>query len=97
MTSGQRTIRMPSPADLHVAPSLGPLLLLELAAAVTVNALCANHVVVEVGFISGETDEVAPARSLVHACNQLVQLLNDYHLPCPRPPCSRGQPMAVLS
>ena len=78
MTSGQRTIRMPSPADLYAEPPLGPLLLLELAAAVTANALCAHHVVVEYGFCPGETDEIAAARSLVNACNQLVQLLDDY-------------------
>ena len=85
---------MPSPADLHVAPPLGPRLLLEFAAAVTANALCAHHVVVEVGFFPGETHEVAAARSLVQACDQLVQL-STITVAMSSPACSRGQPMAV--
>ena len=57
--------------------ALGPLLVLELAAAVAVNALRARHVAVEGGFHPGEPNKVTTARVLAHACDQLVQRLND--------------------
>lgn len=46
MTSGRRTLRVPSPCDLYAEPPLGPLLLLDLAAAVAANALRAHHVAI---------------------------------------------------
>jgi hypothetical protein len=76
--SDWRTVGMPAPADLHVEPPLEPLLLLELAAGVAANALRARHVAVDGDFHSGETNEVTSARVLAHACDQLVQILNDY-------------------
>ena len=76
--SGRRTVRLPAPADLYVEPPLGPLLLLELAAAVAANALRARHVAVEGDFFPGETDEVTTARVLARECDQLVETLNDY-------------------
>jgi hypothetical protein len=76
--SGRRTVRVPAPSDLHVEPPLGPLLLLELAAAVAANALRARHVAIEGDFYRDETDEVTTARVLARECDQLVDTLNDY-------------------
>lgn len=78
MTSGRRTVRVPSPCDLHAEPPLGPLLLLDLTAAVAANALRAHHVAIEGDFFPGETDEATAARVLAHACDQLRQILDDY-------------------
>jgi hypothetical protein len=76
--SGRRTVRVPTPSDLHVEPPLGPLLLLELAAATAANALRARHVAIEGDFYRDESDEVSTARVLARACDQLVDTLNDY-------------------
>jgi hypothetical protein len=76
--SDRRTVRVPAPSDLHVEPPLGPLLLLELAAAVAANALRARHVAIEGDFYRDETDEVTTARVLARECDQLVETLNDY-------------------
>lgn len=76
--SVRRTISLPAPSDLHVEPPLGPLLLLELAAAVVANALRAHHVAIQGDFHSGETDEVTTARVLARACDDLTKTLNDY-------------------
>ncbi len=78
MTSGRRTVRLPAPIDLHVEPPLGPLLLLELAAAVAANALRAHHAAIEGDFFPGETDEVTTARVLARECDDLIETLNDY-------------------
>ncbi len=76
--SGRRTVHLPAPSDLHVEPPLGPLLLLELAAAVAANALRARHVAIEGDFYPDETDEVTTARVLARECDELVATLNDY-------------------
>jgi hypothetical protein len=80
MTSGQRTIRTPALADLHVEPPLGPLLLLEpeLAATMTANALRVHYVAIEGDFFPGDTDEITTARVLARECDDLVEPLNDY-------------------
>ena len=78
MTSGRRTVRVPSPCDLHAEPPLGPLRVLELAAAVAANALRAHHVAIQGDFFLDETDEVTAARVLAHACDQLGQILDEY-------------------
>jgi hypothetical protein len=78
MMSGRRTIRVPSPCDLHAEPPLGPLRLLELAAAVAANALRAHHVAIQGDFFLDETDQVTAARTLAHACDLLGQILDDY-------------------
>jgi hypothetical protein len=78
MMSDRRTVRVPAPSDLHVEPPLGPLLLLELAAAVAANALRARHVAIEGDFYRDETDEVTTARVLARECDELVETLNDY-------------------
>ena len=77
MTSARRPARVPSPSDLHDEPPLGPLLLLDLAAAVAANAHRAHHVSIEGDSFPGETDEVTAARVLAHACDQLRQILDD--------------------
>ena len=78
MTSGRRTVRVPSPCDLHAEPPLGPLRVLELAAAVAANALRAHHVAIQGDFFLDETDEVTAARVLAHTCDQLGQILDGY-------------------
>lgn len=78
MTSGRRTVRVPSPCDLHAEPPLGPLRVLELAAAVAANALRAHHVAIQGDFFLDETDQVTAARVLAHACDQLGQILDNY-------------------
>jgi hypothetical protein len=78
MMSGRRTIHLPAPSDLHGEPPLGPLLLLELAAAVAANALRAHHLAIEGDCWLGEPAEVTIARVLARACDELVEPLNDY-------------------
>ena len=78
MMSGRRTIHLPAPSDLHVEPPLGPLLLLELAAAVAANALRAHHLAIEGDCCLGEPAEVTTARVLARECDELVETLNDY-------------------
>jgi hypothetical protein len=78
MTSGRRTVRVPSPCDLQAEPPLGPLRMLELAAAVAANALRAHHVAIQADFFLDETHEVTAARVLAHACDQLGQILDEY-------------------
>jgi hypothetical protein len=76
--SERRTVRLPAPSDLYDEPPLGPLLLLEFAAAVAANALRARHVAVEGDFHPSETDEVTMARVLARECDKLVETLGDY-------------------
>jgi hypothetical protein len=71
-------MRVPAPADLHAEPPLGPLLVLELAAAVAATALRAHHVAIEGDHFHDESDEVTAARVLAHACDQLAQILDNY-------------------
>jgi hypothetical protein len=78
MTSGRRSVRLPAPSDLRAEPPLGPLLLLDLAAAVAGNALRAHHVAIQGDLFLDETDEVTAARVLAHACDQLGQILDAY-------------------
>jgi hypothetical protein len=78
MTSGRRTVRLPAPSDLHAEPPLGPLLLLELAAAVAAAALRAHHIAIEGDCFPDEADEVTAARVLARECDDLIATLNDY-------------------
>ncbi|MBE7449571.1 MAG: hypothetical protein HS111_11940 [Kofleriaceae bacterium] len=73
-----RRVRLPSPADLHQEPPLGPLLLLELAAAVAANALRAQHVAIEGDHHPAETAEITTARVLARECDLLRDTLHDY-------------------
>lgn len=73
-----RRVRVPSPADLHQEPPLGPLLLLELAAAIAANALRAHHVPIVGDFHPGETVEVTTARVLANECDLLRETVDDY-------------------
>jgi hypothetical protein len=71
-------LRVPSPADFYALPALGPLLLLDLAAAIASNALRAQHVQIEGDFSPNETDDVTTARVLAHDCDRLRVSLNDF-------------------
>jgi hypothetical protein len=73
-----RRVRLPSPADLHQEPPLGPLLLLEFAAAVAANALRAHHLAIEGDHHPGETAEITTARVLARECDLLRDTLDDY-------------------
>jgi hypothetical protein len=70
--------RVPPPCDLVLEPQLGPLLLLEIAAAVASNALRGQHVQIEGDVSHDDTDEVAAARALVRHCAILSDRLRDY-------------------
>jgi len=78
MMSGRRTVCLPAPAAFHAEPPLGPLLLLELAAAIAAHALRARHVAIEGAFHLGESAEITTARVLAHECDELLETLNDY-------------------
>jgi hypothetical protein len=71
-------IRVPPPSDLYELPALSSLVLLEIAAAVTANALRAQHVQLEGDFHPGEPDEVTTARILAHECIMLRDTLAEY-------------------
>ncbi|HEV2009731.1 MAG TPA: hypothetical protein VGS17_01715 [Candidatus Limnocylindria bacterium] len=71
-------VRLPAPSDLYVEPALGPLVLLDLAAAVAANALRAQHVEIEGDFFPGETDEITTARVLARECDMLRDTLNEF-------------------
>jgi hypothetical protein len=73
-----RRVRLPSPADLAEEPALGPLLLLELAAAVAANALRARHIAIEGDHQPDETADITTARVLAHECDLLRDTLDDY-------------------
>jgi hypothetical protein len=51
---------------------------LEIAAAVTANALRARHVQIEGDFFDGEAAEVTTARILAYECDMLCDALSDY-------------------
>lgn len=70
--------RVPPPCDLVLEPQLGPLLLLEIAAAVARNALRGQHVQIQGDYFRDESDEVTAARALARHCNLLRQHLRDY-------------------
>lgn len=71
-------LRLPTASDLYAEPPLGPLLLLELAAAVASNALRAQHLAIEGDFFSDEGDEVTAARLLARECDTLRNTLHHY-------------------
>jgi len=70
--------RVPPSCDLVLEPQLGPLLLLEIAAAVATNALRGQHVQIEGDVFRDETDEVTAARALIRHCNALRNQLREY-------------------
>lgn len=71
-------VRLPPPSDLQALPALGPLLLLDLAAAVAANALRAQHVAIEGDFYPGESAEATTARVLASECDMLRDTLNEF-------------------
>jgi hypothetical protein len=70
--------RVPPPCDLVLEPQLGPLLLLEIAAAVAGNALRGQHVQIQGDYFRDESDEVTAARALAGHCNLLRECLREY-------------------
>jgi len=71
-------VRLPDPSDFYALPALGPLLLLDLAAAVAGNALRAQHAEIHGDSLPGETDEVTAARGLARECDLLRISLRDF-------------------
>lgn len=70
--------RVPPPCDLVLEPQLGPLLLLEIAAAVAASALRGQHVQIQGDYFRDESDEVTAARVLASHCNLLRGCLREY-------------------
>jgi hypothetical protein len=71
-------LRVPDPFDLAIEPQLGPLALLELAAAVAVNALRAYHVQIHGDPMHDELDEATAARRIVSHCNLVLRAIQPY-------------------
>jgi hypothetical protein len=71
-------IRIPPPADLFAMPALGPLLVLDLAVALAVNALRAQHIEITGDFEPGEPDFVTTARVLAAECKLLRETLQRF-------------------
>ena len=71
-------IRLPPPSDLYEEPPLGPLLLLDIAAAVAANVLRARHVQIEGDFCEDEAEDVTVARVLACECDMLRATLREY-------------------
>lgn len=71
-------IRVPPPSDLYALPALGPLQVLELAAAIAESALRAQHVEISGDFAPGESDEVTTARVLARECEMLRDTLHEF-------------------
>lgn len=70
--------RVPSPCDLVLEPQLAPLLLLEIAAAVTSSALRGHHVELQGDHFRNESEEVTAARALAGHCNLMRACLREY-------------------
>lgn len=70
--------RVPPPCDLVSEPQLGPVLLLEVAAAVASNALRGQHVQIQGDYFRDESEEVTAARALAYECGLLREHLRDY-------------------
>lgn len=73
-------IRIPPASDLYAQPAIGPLLVLDFAAAVAATALRAQHVAIEGDFYPGETDEVTIARVLARECDMLRNTLKEFRI-----------------
>jgi len=71
-------VRVPRPEDLYAVPALGPLHVLELAAAVVQNALRAQHFEIEGDVEPGESDEVTLARVLKLECQMLRDTVHEF-------------------
>jgi hypothetical protein len=71
-------VRLPDPSDLYALPALGPLVLLDLAAALASNALRAQHAGLDTQAQVGEAAEIATARLLAHECDLLRIAVSDF-------------------
>ena len=70
--------RVPPPCDLVLEPQLGPVLLLEIAAAVASHALRGQHVQIQGDYFRDKTEEVTAARALACKCDMLREYIRDY-------------------
>jgi hypothetical protein len=70
--------RVPPPCDLVLEPQLAPLLVLEMAAALTRNALRGQYIQIRGDHLRDETEEVIYARALARQCDLLRTMLRDY-------------------
>lgn len=82
-------LRVPDSCDLALEPPLGPLLLVEIAAVLVVNALRARHLPIVGHPAPGELDDAAAARRLVAQCHRLIQAVQAYRRPDRRPDLDR--------
>lgn len=64
-------MKIPPPSDLDALPALGLLLVLDLAAALTANALRAQHIQIMGDFDPAEDELVTAARVLATECEML--------------------------
>jgi hypothetical protein len=71
-------LRVPDPCDLALEPQLGPLVLLEVAAAVAANALRGHHVQIQGDPSPDEFDEAAAARVILAATHRLLPAIHAY-------------------
>ena len=71
-------VRVPKPEDLNALPALGPLHVLELAAAIVQNALRAQHIQLEGDFFPGEPDDVTTARVLERECAMIRDTVHHF-------------------
>lgn len=74
-------LRVPHPGDLALEPQLGPLLLVEIAAALTVNALRARHLPIVGDPAPDELHDEAAARRVVTQCHRLFRAVHAYRRP----------------
>jgi len=68
-------MKVPPPSDLYALPALGPLLVLDIAAAIAASALRAQHVEIEGDFDPDEAIVVTTARVLATECEMLRDTL----------------------
>lgn len=71
-------IRVPPPSDLYALPALGPLQVLELAAAIAESALRAQHIEICADFVPGEPEHVTTGRVLARECDMLRDTLHQF-------------------
>jgi hypothetical protein len=73
--------RVPDPGDLALEPQLGPLLLLEIAAALVASALRARHLPIAGDPAPDELADEAAARRVVLQSHRLLRAVRAYRRP----------------
>lgn len=74
-------LRVPDPCDLALEPQLGPLILLEIAVVLVINALRARHLPIVGDPTSDELDHVTAARRVIFQCHRLLRTIRVYRAP----------------